>query len=219
MAGTPSQLGRPVGADGEQTRRRIIIAAMRCVAEVGYSQATIREIARAADMTSGSLYHYFANKSELFSATADEIEQIVLPRLRGASAQRDDVLDRLDAVLDESRRLILDYPYLTAFLRAIRAQSTAQLRHGGPRYPGSKALRDVIAEIVEDARAQGRLSPETDAGATVETICALTRGLSEQAASLSAAKKLIRGSLFARPTRPSASRPMSTAPHRSAPDP
>jgi AcrR family transcriptional regulator len=215
MTGTTSQLGRPVGADGEQTRRRIILAAMRCVAEVGYSQATIREIARAADMTSGSLYHYFANKSELFSATGDEIEEIVLPRLRAASAQSDDALDRLDAVLDESKRLIRDYPYLTAFLRAMRAQSTAQ--------PGSKALHDVVTEIVQDARVQGRLSPEADAGAAVEIICALTRGLSEQAASLSSAKKLIRGSLFApgvsRPTRQSASRPTSTAPRRSAPGP
>jgi AcrR family transcriptional regulator len=197
MIVTPSQLGRPVGADSAQTRRRIITAAMRCVAEVGYSQATIREIARAADMTSASLYHYFANKSDLFSATGQEIEQIVLPRLRAAVAQSDDVVDRLDAVLDESKRLILDYPYLTAFGRAMRAQSTAQ--------PGSKALRDVVAEIVEDGRAQGRLSPEADAGAAVEAICALTRGLSEQAANLppnaygamlSSAKKLIRGSLF-----------------------
>jgi AcrR family transcriptional regulator len=194
---TPSQLGRPVGADGEQTRRRIVTAAMRCVAEVGYSQTTIREIARAADMTSGSLYHYFANKSDLFSATGEEIEQIVLPRLRAAVAHADDVVDRLDAVLDESKRLIVDYPYLTAFVRAMRAHSTAQV--------GSKALRDVVTEIVEDARAQGRLSRDTDAGAAVEAICALTRGLSEQAASLppdaydamlSSAKKLIRGSLF-----------------------
>ena len=195
---TPSQLGRPVGADSAQTRRRIIVGAMRCVAEVGYSQATIREIARAADMTSGSLYHYFANKSDLFSATGGEIEEIVLPRLRAAIAQTDDVVGRLDAVLDESQQLILDYPYLTAFLRAMRAQSTAQA--------GSKALHDVITEIVEDARTQGRLSAETEPGAAVEAICALTRGLSEQAANLppdaydamlSSAKKLIRGSLFA----------------------
>jgi AcrR family transcriptional regulator len=206
MTVTPSQLGRPVGADSEQTRRRIITAAMRCVAEVGYSQATIREIARTADVTSGSLYHYFANKSELFRATGDEVEEIVLPRLRAAIAQTDDVADRLDAVLDESKQLILDYPYITAFLRAIRAQSTARIRRVSPKYPGSKALRDVVTEIVEDARVQGRLCPDTDAGAAVEAICALMRGLSEQAASLTpeaynatlnSAKKLLRGSLFA----------------------
>jgi AcrR family transcriptional regulator len=207
MTVTPSQLGRPVGANGEQTRRRIITAAMRCVAEVGYSQATIREIARAADMTSGSLYHYFPNKSELLKATGEEIEEIVLPRLRAAAAQSDAVIDRLDAVLDESKRLIRDFPYLTAFLRAIRAQSNTKSRRGSPKYPGSKALRDVVTEIVEEARAQGVLAPETGTEATVEAVCALMRGLSEQAASLSpeaydatlgSAKKLIRGTLFAR---------------------
>ncbi|BBX40832.1 hypothetical protein MSIM_22830 [Mycobacterium simiae] len=40
--------GRPVGADGDETRRRITAATMKCVPEVGYARATIREIARAA---------------------------------------------------------------------------------------------------------------------------------------------------------------------------
>jgi AcrR family transcriptional regulator len=217
MTAMPSPLGRPVGADGEQTRRRIITATMRCVAEVGYAQTTIREIARGADMTSGTLYHYFPNKSELLRATDDEIEAIVLPRLRTAAAQAGDASDapdaamaRLDAVLDESKRLFRDYPSLAAYLHAVRAQSP---------------LRVVVAEIVEEARARGLLSPSIDAGAAVEAICALTRGLSERAgslppraydATLSSAKKLIRGSLFARPVT---SRPKSTAPPRSAPHP
>lgn len=206
-----SQLGRPVGAIGEQTRLRIITAAMRCVAEVGYSQATIREIARAADMTSGSLYHYFPNKSALLRATGVQIEEIVLPRLRAAAAATDDVVERLDAVLDESKQLILDYPYLAAFLRAIRAQGTPESRRFSPKYPGSKALREVVTEIIQDAKAQGKLSADTRVPAAVEAICALTRGLSEQAASLppdayeatlSAAKQLIGGTLFARRKHP-----------------
>jgi AcrR family transcriptional regulator len=205
-----SHLGRPVGASGEQTRRRIIVAAMRCVAEVGYAQASIREIARAANMTSGSQYHYFPNKNELFKATSEEIEAIVLPRLQAAAARSDDVVDRLGAVLDESKQLKRDYPYLAAFLRAIRAESSAQLRRGGPKYPGSKALRDVVTEIVEDARAQGVLSSGTNTAAAVEAICVLTRGLSERAASLSpeaydatlgSAKQMIRGTLFVRSSR------------------
>lgn len=187
-----------MGADSEETRRRIITAAMRCVAEVGYSQATIREIARMADMTSGSLYHYFPNKSELLHATGEEIEQIVAPRLREAAAQHEHVSDRFDAVLDESARLIRDYPYLTGFLRALRAAGTRES-------PGSKALHDVVFEIVDDARRRGTLYGQTDARSTVEAICALTRGLSEQAdslaphtyqAALGSAKSLIRGTLF-----------------------
>ena len=218
-------MGRPVGANGEQTRARIISAAMRCVAKVGYSQATIRGIAKAADMTSGSLYHHFPNKSELLKATVKEIDEIALPRLRAAAARADgDVVERLEAVLDESDRLMREYPHLAAFDRAMRAESTAHRRAGRPRYPGLKALRDIINDIIEDARARGALPPDTNPGAAVNAIYALTRGLTEQAASLTpegyaatlrSAKELIRGTLFAR----RASRPGSTARHRSARDP
>ena len=203
MTVTPPQLGRPVGANGEQTRARIIAAAMRCVAEVGYSQATIREIARLADITSGSLYHYFPTKAELLKATVREVDEIALPRLRTAAAQGDDAVARLEAVLDELDRLMHDYPYLAAFDRAIRAERTAHRSGGRAAYPGLKALRDIISDIVEDAA----LPRSTDNGAAVDALYALTRGLTERATSLSpdsyaatlaSAKDLIRGTLFVR---------------------
>jgi AcrR family transcriptional regulator len=197
---------------------------MRCVAEVGYSQTTIREIAKAADMTSGSLYHYFPNKSGLLTATVREIDEIASPRLRAAAAQADDVVDRLEAVLDELGRLMREHPYLAAFDRAMRAESTAHPRSGRVRHAGLKALRDMINDIVQDAGARGALPPATDPGAAVNAIYALARGLTERAANLApeayaatlgSAKELIRGTLFAR----RASRPGSTAQHRSARDP
>jgi hypothetical protein len=66
-----------------------------------------------------------------------------------------------------------------------------------------------VSEIIEDAQQRGTLTCDTTA--TVETICALTRGLSEQAArlqqqaydaTLDSAKQMIRGTLFARATPP-----------------
>ncbi len=200
-----AQLGRPVGANGEQTRRRIIAAAMRCVAEKGYSQASIREIAREAQITSGSLYHYFPNKSELLKATVKEIEEIALPRLRAAGQRDGDVVDRLEAVLDESDQLMSEYPHLAAFERAIRAESAAYLRRGDPDRVGFKVLRDIISDVVDDALRRGGLTDDADPAGTVEAVYALTRGLTEQAAnlppeayhaSLRSAKQLIRGSLF-----------------------
>ncbi|WP_156737883.1 TetR/AcrR family transcriptional regulator, partial [Mycobacterium scrofulaceum] len=106
MSGPPAQLGRPVGADGEQTRTRIITAAMRCVAEKGYSRTTIREIARTADVTSASLYNYFPNKAELIKAAIAARTDVALPRLRAAAARSGSAVDRIEAVLDESGRLM-----------------------------------------------------------------------------------------------------------------
>jgi AcrR family transcriptional regulator len=224
MKAARAQSGRPVGASGERTRARIITAAMRCVAEVGYSQATIREIAKAADMTSGSLYHYFPNKSELLTATVREIDEIAFPRLRAAAAQFDDVVDRLEAVLDELDRLLREYPHLAAFDRAMRAESTPHPRKGRESHAGLKGLRDIINDIVQDAQAREVLPPGTNPVAAVNAIYALARGLTDRAANLTpaayaatlgSAKELIRGTLFA----PQASRRASTAQRRSARDP
>lgn len=206
MIAKRSRLGRPTGTNGEHTRARILGAAMRCVAEVGYSRATIRQIARTAEMTSGSLYHYFPNKAELLEATVREIEEIAFPRLRSAAAGADDVVERLEAVLDESDRLMREYPHLAAFERAMRTESTLHPA-GRPKYAGLKALHDIIDRIVQDARAQGSLPAETAPNAAVDAIYALTRGLTEQsanltpevyAATLASAKELIRGTLFTR---------------------
>ncbi len=206
MTAARPQLGRPVGADGEQTRARILGAAMRCVAEVGYSRATIREIARTAEMTSGSLYHYFPNKSELLDATVREIEEIAFPRLRAAASDADDVVDRIEAVLDEWARLLTEHPHLAAFDRAVRSENAAHPA-GRPRHTGPKALRANIAEVIENAWAAGLLPAGTEPRAAVDAIYALTRGLTERAAgltpqayaaTLASAKRLIRGTLFMR---------------------
>ncbi|SPM29640.1 TetR family transcriptional regulator, partial [Mycobacterium terramassiliense] len=221
---TSPPLGRPVGASGEQTRARIIVAAMRCVATVGYSKATIREIAKAAEMTSGSLYHYFPNKSALLAATAQDIDEIASARLRAAAALPGDTVERLEAVLDEMHRLLREYPHLAAFDRAMRAEGAAHPRRGRVRHPGLKALRDIIDEILDEARARKALPPGTEPAAAVDAIYALARGLMERAthltpdayaATLDSAKELIRGTLFA----PQASRRESTAQRRSRRDP
>ncbi|OBH00471.1 TetR family transcriptional regulator, partial [Mycobacterium sp. E2699] len=151
---SPSQLGRPVGASGEETRRRLLVATMRCVAQRGYSKATIREIARTAEVTSASLYNYFPNKSELIKAAVAARTEVALPRLRRAAARPGGVVDRIEAVLDESGKLMREFPDLAAFEWAIRAESLleSQIDGGRTRNPGSKALRDIINDIVEDAR-------------------------------------------------------------------
>ncbi|WP_459975034.1 TetR/AcrR family transcriptional regulator, partial [Mycobacterium sp. MUNTM1] len=118
---TRAQRGRPVGASGEETRRRIVVATMRCVATAGYARATIREIARTANVTSASLYNYFPNKSALMKAAVAARTDIAVPRLRRAAARPGDAITRLEAVLDESGRLMREFPDLAAFEWVIRA--------------------------------------------------------------------------------------------------
>jgi AcrR family transcriptional regulator len=199
----PTQLGRPVGASGEETRQRIIIATMRCVARVGYSRATIREIASMANVTSASLYNYFPNKSELINATIVARAEAAMPRLRQAAEGEGDIADRIEAVLDECGALMREYPDLAAFEWAIRAEKVIPPdRHTAG---GFDTFRDIIENVVTDAQRRGELGDHADPRAAVEAIYALVYGLTELAAAvapadyqaaLSAAKVLVRGTLF-----------------------
>jgi AcrR family transcriptional regulator len=201
---TRAQLGRPVGASGEETRQRIIVATMRCVAEVGYSKATIREIARTANVTSASLYNYFPNKSELIKATIAARADAAMPRLREAAAGPGSISDRIEAVLDECGHLMREYPDLAAFEWAIRAENV--VTPGGAEIgAGFETFREIIEGVVADARRRGELGDHPDSCGVVEAIYALVYGLTELAATLplddyqaalSSAKVLVRGTLF-----------------------
>ncbi len=204
MSATPPFLGRPVGAKGEETRQRIIAAAMRCVAEVGYSRATIRQIASAAQITSASLYHYFPHKSELIKATFLELSEVTVPRLAEAADRVDGVLNKLMAVFDESEQIMRDYPFAAAFDRAIRVESAEHLHLAENSDTVFTALRDVVAGIIEQAGREGALGKDADAESASNAIYALLRGLYEHAATepeeyhatMHALKLLIQGRLF-----------------------
>ncbi|MEB4211255.1 TetR/AcrR family transcriptional regulator [Mycobacterium sp. 94-17] len=204
-----TQLGRPVGASGEETRQRIIVATMRCVAEVGYAKATIRAIARMANVTSASLYNYFPNKSELIKATIATRADAAMPRVRLAAQRPGDVIDRIGAVLDECGKLMREYPDLAAFEFAIRAENVADADKRKPRRQqkntGFEAFREIIEAVIKDAHQRGELGDHPDARGAVEAIYALVYGLTELAATLPpdeyhaalrSAKVLVKGTLF-----------------------
>ena len=201
-----SLLGRPVGANSDETRKRILDATMRCVADVGYSRATIREIARAAQMTSGSLYHYFPNKAELVRATFDEVATIAVPRLAQAAERNVSTIDKLMAVLDESVRVMRDYPLAVAFDRAIRAESPRDLQLAENSDVRFMALHSLIRDILEQGARENALAPGVDVDSAAGAIFLIFRGLNEYAAgtppaaeyhaTVVALKQLLRGRLF-----------------------
>jgi AcrR family transcriptional regulator len=60
--------GRPAGADSAATREALLRAAVETFAEYGLARTTLRQVADAAGMTTGTLYHHYATKEALFVA-------------------------------------------------------------------------------------------------------------------------------------------------------
>jgi AcrR family transcriptional regulator len=64
------------------TRGALVAAGRRLWAERGYADVGTPEIAAAAGVTRGAMYHQFADKSALFLAVAEAVEGDVTARLR-----------------------------------------------------------------------------------------------------------------------------------------
>jgi AcrR family transcriptional regulator len=81
------------------TRGALVAAARRLFAERGYAAVGTPEVAAAAGVTRGALYHQFAGKADLFLAVYEQVEQEVTARIGElmASAGASDPLAALTA--------------------------------------------------------------------------------------------------------------------------
>lgn len=65
----------------ESTRAALLAAARRLFAERGYEAVAAEEIAAAAGVTRGALYHHFGGKRELLDAAYEQLEREVTERI------------------------------------------------------------------------------------------------------------------------------------------
>jgi AcrR family transcriptional regulator len=72
MVADTSQTLRLVGEEDSSKRRQILDGARKLFMDLGFDGASMGEIARAAGVSKGTLYVYFADKSRLFEAIVEE---------------------------------------------------------------------------------------------------------------------------------------------------
>jgi AcrR family transcriptional regulator len=98
----------------EATRRAVLAAARSSFGRKGYAQTSVEEIAAAARVTKGAVYHHFAGKEALFRAVYAEVEAEAQARAVAAGDPQEPPIDQLvammnaylDAALDEEIRRI-----------------------------------------------------------------------------------------------------------------
>jgi len=109
--------------DGRQRRERrfarrrqeILAAAAQIIAEKGYSGATTKEIAVAADVAEGTLYNYFRDKRDILLAIASEAEAPMEAALLAAGRlkNREGIIVLFERALDLTEARL---PFLRALL-------------------------------------------------------------------------------------------------------
>jgi AcrR family transcriptional regulator len=79
----------------EATRTALIAAGRRLFGERGFAATSIEELAAAAGVTRGALYHHFASKEDLFAAVFEEVERDLVMAAARAAEKAKDAWDRL----------------------------------------------------------------------------------------------------------------------------
>jgi AcrR family transcriptional regulator len=80
-------------------QRRILDAALSVFSRRGYREASVDEIATAAETSKGGVYFHFPGKQVLFRALLDMSSKRLLDRVEEAIARENDPIARADAAL------------------------------------------------------------------------------------------------------------------------
>ena len=85
----------------EETRARILAAALATFRERGFERATMREIATAAEVASGAAYYYFPSKEAIVMAFYDQAQTEMHAELTGKLSEAKTFEARLRAIILE----------------------------------------------------------------------------------------------------------------------
>ncbi|KAA0701311.1 TetR/AcrR family transcriptional regulator [Neorhizobium sp. P12A] len=87
----PSTAGRWAAGEDPAKRQQILDGAKRVFMKMGFDAASMNDVTREAGVSKGTLYVYFDNKEELFTAMVENERAAFLASMRTTLAEHDDV--------------------------------------------------------------------------------------------------------------------------------
>ena len=92
----------PLGLREAERRAQVLRAARQCIVSLGYEHATMRDIAEAAGVSTGTLVHYFGDKESVLEAALLEKIQDTGIAFRAALEGAQTAWERLERLIDAS---------------------------------------------------------------------------------------------------------------------
>ena len=157
----------------ESERRLLLLkSAFREVAEKGFSEVTLDDIARRAGVSKGVTLYYFDSKEDLFRELFSWLIDSIHARMREAVAAQSDPIERVRALV----ALIFPSPSKNrAFFRAFVDFCGLAARREGFREVNERfyaGCREIDGGIVEDGMRRGvfAVRDPREAGSTIRAI-------------------------------------------------
>jgi AcrR family transcriptional regulator len=162
----------------EAARRAQILAAARaCIGARGYDATTIRDVAAASGVSTGTINYYFAGKEALLVAALEDLAGDLAKSLRQAAQHsHDDALAALVAIIEASLPEQGEAPHNWYIWMEFWGQAA---RHPALRHTHAelyKGWRRLIARVIADGIASGQFHP-VDPETTARQLAGLLDGL------------------------------------------
>ena len=154
----PERTEVKAGSKGDETRSRILTAALDLFHERGFEAATMRDIAEKAGVATGAAYYYFASKDAIVLAFYRKAIREMAEQLEDVLADSKDLYKRLAGILAVKLR----------YFEPSRRLLTALAIHVDPEHPLSpfseqtREIREQDIGIFERAVSGSRLRLAAD---------------------------------------------------------
>ncbi len=167
---------------------RLALAAVREFGARSFDDVTVGELAAAAQVTTGALYHHFGSKLGLYAFVRADVEQRLLDRMEGALAASTTASDRAQAV---TAALLIGFDFA--------------VREGLPHLlgaPPAGSERDRLAELLSESMAPASSEPGPALGQVLGRVLAAAWRAALAAVAEGAAPEQGRAALMAFELRP-----------------
>lgn len=172
-------MARKTKAEAEQTRLRILRAALSLFAEKGYERTTFEDVARRIRLSKGAVYWHFKSKPDLLSALVAEMSARHVEKLEKILPHADS-LEGLKAHMVARARFAVGTPDNRKFFHMM-----LRLDWPAPKFaPLKQRLRQmetgpffIIEKALREVKSRGGLRPDVDVPEVRDVLGAMWLGL------------------------------------------
>jgi len=152
----------------QQTRQRLLLAAKQLVTERGYDAATVRDIAAAADLSTGAVFASFNDKADLFNEVILEDYAALLDQMNAVAAGENSTAATLIKLLALAYAFhVEELPLVQAAIGFSWLRDAAVERRNRD---GVKLILARLAEVLQAGVDSGELSATLDVGLIAEML-------------------------------------------------
>ncbi|GLV54763.1 hypothetical protein KDH_16100 [Dictyobacter sp. S3.2.2.5] len=144
-----------LSAESRSKREAILAAARTLFVQKGYEETTIADIAREANTAVGTVYLYFRNKRDVYTAVAVDVGEMIAASFLDPKLQSLPFAQIPRALVDGIFRVSREQRNLITFLQTDMQSSEEMLQHKD----SNDRISTILAEIFQRAIDRGELAP------------------------------------------------------------